>query len=122
MKEGDSTHTIFSQANNVNYIAPIATYTHKDGICVIGGSFYYGNAIPFLKDKYVFADFNGSLFSLAKNANGKWERQSLKIINRPSDPFLICSCNADENGELYVMGLLNTKTGFKGVIFKIVKG
>jgi hypothetical protein len=50
------------------------------------------------------------------------ERGSLKELNKPADPFLICSCNMDENNVIYVMGLLNTKTGFKGVVYKIVKG
>ena len=121
VKEGDSIHDSKMKINNALYTAPINTYTHKDGICIIGGSFYYGHAIPLLKNKYVFADFNGALFTLAKNEQGTSIRQSLKILNKPADPFLICSLNMDENNEPYVMGLLNTKTGYKGVVYKIVK-
>lgn len=120
-REGDSARSIYLQASNTKYASPINTYTHKDGICVIAGSFYYGNGIPFLKNKYVFADFNGILFTLSKNANYKWERQRLNIANKPSDPFLICSCNADESGELYLTGILNKKTKAEGAIYKIVK-
>ena len=69
----------------------------------------------------MFADFNGTLFTLTKNELGTSIRQPLKILNKPADPFLICSCNVDEDNELYVMGLLNTKTGFKGAVYKIVK-
>ncbi len=89
VKEGDSIHDNKMQINNALYTEPINTYTHKDGICIIGGSFYYGNAIPLLKNKYVFADFNGSLFTLAKNEQGTRIRQPLKILNKPADPFLI---------------------------------
>jgi len=69
----------------------------------------------------VFADFNGSLFTLAKNEQGTSIRQSLKISDKLADPFLICGLNMDENNEPYVMGLLNTKAGYKGVVYKIVK-
>ena len=74
-----------------------------------------------LKNKYVFADFNGSLFTLTKNVQGTSTRQPLKILNKPAEPFLICSFNVDEDNEPYIMGLLNTKTGYKGMVYKIVK-
>jgi hypothetical protein len=74
-----------------------------------------------LKDKYVFGDFNGSLFALVKTAAGKWERKVLKISNKGEELFLVCGFGTDENNELIVMGLLNTKTGQKGAIYKIVK-
>ncbi len=121
VKEGDSLHGSRIPVSNTVYIAPINTYTHKDGICVIGGNFYYGKAMPFLRNKYVFADFNGSLFTLTKNEQGTSTRQALKILNKPADPFLICSFNVDQDGEPFVMGMLNTKTGNKGVVYKIVK-
>lgn len=122
VKEGDSSFEKTDSNNKSTYTSPINTYTHKDGICIIGGSFYYGKEIPLLKNKYVFGDFNGSMFALNKNTGGKWIRQPLKIINKPMDPFLICGCNVDENNELFVMGYLNTKTGYKGAVYKSVKG
>lgn len=122
LKEGDSIYNNKMQVSNVSYIAPINTYTHKEGACVIGGNFYYGNGIPSLKDKYVFADFTGSLFTLLHNEQNIWVRQSIKILNKPQDPFLISSCDIGYDLEPYVMGFLNTKDGFKGVVYKIVKG
>lgn len=122
IKEGDSMHTKSDQINNALYTEPIAAYRHTDGICVIGGSFYYGKDIPDLENKYVFADFNGNLFSLAKGEEGKWTRDSLRIINKPADPLLISSFNIDDNDQFYVLGFLNKKKGFEGVIYKIVKG
>jgi glucose/arabinose dehydrogenase len=120
VKEGDS---IYSKSNDVkiSFTSPISTYSHKEGIAVIGGSFYHGNDLPFLKNKYVFADFNGNLFTLTKTTEGSWTRESLRILNKPSDPFLICSFNTDEDNNLYVTGLLNTNSGFKGVVYKIMK-
>ena len=88
---------------------------------IIGGKFYQGSEVPLLKDKYVFGDFNGSLFVLVKAESGKWERKILKVANKGEELFLVCGFGADESNELIVMGLLNTKTGQKGAIYKIVK-
>lgn len=121
VKEGDSSFLKSDSKSNSTYTSPIISYTHKDGICVIGGSFYYGKEIPALRNKYVFGDFNGSMFALMQNTQGNWIRQPLKIFNKPADPFLICGWNVDENNELFVMGLLNSQTGGKGAVYKIVK-
>ncbi|CAN5505483.1 PQQ-dependent sugar dehydrogenase [soil metagenome] len=119
--EGDSIFTNDKTADKKTFATPICEYTHKDGTCVIGGGFYLGKAFPFLHDKYVFADFTSGLFSLTNNAQGQWAKQALNIRNKPTDPFLICGINADENNELYVMGILNTMKGSHGVVYKIVK-
>ncbi|HNP24000.1 MAG TPA: PQQ-dependent sugar dehydrogenase [Panacibacter sp.] len=115
--EGDS--VLVKGTDTKNFTAPVDYYDHKVGICVIGGNFYYGKEIPALQGNYVFADYNGSLFKLFKNSNGNWQRQPLKIVNKPADPFLIISCDLDQHNELYVVGVLNTKTGLKGVVYKI---
>ncbi|HRI19533.1 MAG TPA: PQQ-dependent sugar dehydrogenase [Panacibacter sp.] len=122
VKEGDTTFKSKEPFNDALYTSPINTYSHDVGVCAIGGSFYYGTAIPSLKNKYVFADFNGNIFTLTDDEQHKWLRQPVKIINSPKDPFLITSYNIDENNEPYVMGVLNAKDGLKGVVYKIVKG
>lgn len=120
IKEGDSLVVSNSKADINSFTAPVNSYSHKVGICIIGGNFYYGDSIPLLKNKYIFADFGGSIFTLAKNPQGIWTRQAVKILNKPSDPFLIFSCNTDDYNGLYVMGALNTDKGYKGVVYKIV--
>lgn len=121
IKEGNGKGDRSDSTNTSIFTSPICAYSRETGICIIGGSFYYGEEIPTLKNKYVFADFNGSLHSLVKSDAGSWSRQPLKLMNNPEDPFLICGFNADENNILYVMGMLNTKTGTKGVVYKIKK-
>ncbi len=121
--EGDSSFGKNNSDSKTVFTSPIFTYTHKTGICVIGGGFYYGNEIPLLKNKYVFADWDGGVFALTKNKEGKWERQTLKILNKPQDPFFICGCSVDANNRLFVMGYItNKKNEQKGVIYKIAKG
>ncbi|MEO6289307.1 MAG: PQQ-dependent sugar dehydrogenase, partial [Ginsengibacter sp.] len=120
--EGDSLIVQNSGADPKSFTAPINTYTRETGICVIGGSFYYGDSIPSLRGKYVFADYVQKLFTLTKNEQGTWERQTVNVQNMPTDPFLIYSCNTDEYNELYLTGVINTASGFKGVVYKIIKG
>ena len=119
-REGDSSFEKNISNFQNGFTSPINTYTHKVGICVIGGSFYYGDKIPQLKNKYVFADWNGSMFSLLKNKSGSWERQPLKIVNKPLTPFFICGCSIDADQNLYVMGYLTDKENKeKGVVYKL---
>ena len=119
--EGDSIFKKGSWPGKTAYMPPINAYTHQEGICVIGGYFYHGKGIPFLQGKFVFGDYNGNMFALSRHESGQWERQKLNIGNKPAEPFLICDFDVDENNELYVMGLLNTKTSQKGAIYKIVQ-
>jgi glucose/arabinose dehydrogenase len=122
IKEGDSLAVKNTTADTASFIAPLNSYSHQDGICVIGGSMYYGNELPYLKDKYVFADLNGNLFSLTKNSSGNWSREQLKLLNPPADAFTIFSFDKDKHNELFVMGVLNTRSGSKGAIYKLVHG
>ena len=119
--EGDSVFRKDTFANTTALTKPINTYTHKTGICVIGGSYYYGNEIPSLKNKYIFGDFNGSLFALMKNAQGSWIRQPVKIMNKPAAPFLMFGCSIDKDNHVFIMGVLNAKAAAQGAIYKIVK-
>jgi glucose/arabinose dehydrogenase len=119
--EGDSVFQKDGINNKSSLTAPISTYGHKLGICVIGGGFYAGTQLHELKNKYVFGDFNGSLFALSKNDDGTWTRQPINILNKPTDPFLLCGCNMDKNKEVIVMGFLNTKSGSKGAMYRLVK-
>ncbi len=121
VSEGDSSFKNDGASGHPEFIAPIDDYVRTVGICVIGGDFYHGSGIPLLKDKYVFGDFNGSMFVLVKDEKGNWERKPVKISNKGEELFLICGFGVNEVNELIVMGLLNTKTGQKGAVYRILK-
>lgn len=120
--EGDSIYKTDPSQDNMVFTAPINANSHMEGICIIGGYNYNGKQIPHLKDKYLFGDFNGNLFSLTEEKDGRWTRQHLNIRNKPDGPFLICALGADENNELYVMGLTeNSETSPEGALYKITR-
>lgn len=122
LMEGDSVYQKSHQQGDTALVPPIDTYTHATGICVIGGNFYYGNEIPQLKNKYVFADWKDKLFALTKNKYGVWQRQPVMIVNHPAGSFFICGCSEDLKNKLYVMGYLVNESGEKGVIYEVIKG
>ncbi len=121
IEEGDSTFEKNNNDPDSLFVKPVYTYTHLTGICVIGGQFYYGKDLPELTNKYVFGDWKGSLFALAKNKSEKWNCRPLKIVNKPSLPFFVCGFFVDAANEFFVMGYLAGKGSMKGVIYKIVK-
>jgi hypothetical protein len=120
--EGDSVYEKNDQMHAAAFVPPVNTYSHKTGICVIGGNFYYGNEIPGLKNKYIFADWQNKLFALAKDKYGNWERQPVKMINSPAGSFFICGCNQDLKNQLFVMGYVVIDSSEKGAIYKVIKG
>jgi glucose/arabinose dehydrogenase len=101
--------------------APILTYGRKDGICVIGGTYYRGADIPFLQNKYVFADYNGTLYFLTQGAQGALTKQKITVQNKLADPFIITSCDMGPHNEIYLCGVVNTGKGTPGAVYKIVK-
>lgn len=121
VKEGDSSFEKNNSNSDTNFTSPIFEYNHKVGICVIGGDFYYGNEIPALKNKYVFADWKGGIFALSKNKDNKWESETLKIMNKPAEDFFICGCCINTANQIFVMGYLVGKKGEEGVIYKVEK-
>lgn len=119
-REGDSSFEKNNSITNAGFTSPIHTYTHQAGICVVGGCFYYGNEMPLLKNKYFFADYNGSLFALEKS-NDTWQRQPLGVTNTPEDSFFICGCSLDAANHLYVMGYIIRDKIKKGVVYRLEK-
>ena len=51
-------------------IDPVIAYSHEVGNSVIGGYFYDGDAVPVLRNRYVFADYSGKLFAASPPGAG----------------------------------------------------
>jgi len=117
-------------------IEPIIEYPQVEpdgrtnGIAVIGGFVYRGNAIPGLAGDYVFGDFStsfgaadGSFFAAQESPDGTWQRRELIIADRPSNRIdrFVLSLGQDGNGELYVLTTGNlAPTGRTGQVHRIV--
>jgi glucose/arabinose dehydrogenase len=83
-----------------NAVFPVAAYQHANGHCsVTGGYLYRGEAVPTLRNAYIYGDFcSGQMWSLYRSDRGQWESNLLLDTN-----FTISSFGVDEAGELYVI-------------------
>jgi glucose/arabinose dehydrogenase len=103
-------------------IDPIAEYDHDEGIAVVGGFVYRGDAIPQLRGRYVFGDFArsfaefGRLFFLDPA-----ERiREFRLVGQDSLGLKLDGFGQDADGELYVLGnTTGTPFGETGVVLRI---
>ncbi|SOD19492.1 PQQ-dependent sugar dehydrogenase [Nitrosomonas ureae] len=105
-----------------NFIDPVIQYDHDEGIAIIGGFVYRGNAIPALQGKYVFGDT-----ARTGNADGRIfysdgsEILELDLADRDQPGFWILGFGQDGDGELYVLGnTTGTPFGTTGAVYKLV--
>ena len=103
-------------------IDPIAEYDHDEGIAVVGGFVYRGDAIPQLKGRYVFGDFArsftefGRLFFL----NPANQIREFRIVGQESLGLKLDGFGQAADGELYVLGnTTGTPFGETGVVLRI---
>ncbi|ASZ11568.1 PQQ-dependent sugar dehydrogenase [Chitinophaga pendula] len=118
--EGYHDFKVPAGADKRKLIAPIDEYDHDLGISITGGYVYRGKALPALKGKYVYGDYNGKTWVLVQHGN-KWQREDLQLSGRPSQSLQILSWGEDEAGELYMLTSSSTSNGFVGAIYKLVK-
>lgn len=103
-------------------IDPIAEYDHSEGIAVVGGFVYRGEAIPQLRGRYVLGDFflpeilSGRLFYLEKSK----KLAEFDLGRRETLGMSLLGFGQDAAGELYVMAnLTGTPFGDTGVVLRI---
>jgi glucose/arabinose dehydrogenase len=103
-------------------IDPIAEYDHDEGIAVVGGFVYRGEAVPGLRGRFVFGDFArsftefGRLFFLS--AAGRI--REVRLVGQDSLGLKLDGFGQDAAGELYVLGnTTGTPFGDTGVVLRI---
>lgn len=84
-------------------IPPVAQYGRGQGFSTTGGFVYRGSAIPALHGRYVFGDFGGALWHIARNTT-----PTMTMPNGLSTGLSISSFGQDTDGELYVVDLGGT--------------
>ncbi|MEP6594745.1 MAG: PQQ-dependent sugar dehydrogenase [Ginsengibacter sp.] len=120
IKEGLHDFKVPARATKSNLIDPIYEYDHGKGVSITGGYIYRGKAIPGLQGKYVYGDYNGSMWLLTKTGN-KWVNSDLEVGNKPNENMQILSWGQDEAEELYMLVSFSSSSGGKGAVYKVVK-
>ena len=100
---------------NPDPIPPVAQYGRSQGFSTTGGYVYRGSAIPALRGRYVFGDFGGALWSIARDTT-----PTLSLGDGLSTGLAISSFGQDQNGELYIVHL--GSGGANGTLHRIVQG
>ena len=105
-----------------DFVDPIVQYDHDEGIAIIGGFVYRGNAIAALQGKYVFGDTaktgsgDGRLFYSDGN-----EILELDLTELDQPGFWVLGFGQDGDGELYVLGnTTGIPFGTTGAVYKLV--
>jgi uncharacterized repeat protein (TIGR03806 family) len=88
---------------NPSPIAPVAQYGRTQGFSTTGGFVYRGSAIPALHGRYVFGDFGGALWSIARDT-----APTLTLGDGLDTGLQISSFGQDTDGEMYVVHLGGT--------------
>jgi hypothetical protein len=100
-------------------IDPIAQYDHDEGVAVIGGFVYRGDATNVLAGRFLFGDFSrsgeGRLFYLD-------DIEAIKEFDVGALPFQILGFAQDADGEIYVLSSTagGAPFGTTGVVHRIV--
>jgi len=103
----EGTRTYDDSANTLPpsaFTPPVFEYDHSEGVSVIGGYVYRGNALPGLRGRYLYSDFgSGTVWALAWDGTQVTDNRVLATASGPS------SFGEDVDGELLVV------TRFQGI-------
>jgi glucose/arabinose dehydrogenase len=106
--EGDASYENPQKRPANEFIAPVATYDHRQGCSVTGGYVYRGKRVPALAGQYLYADFcSGTVWALPADGAGRRTGRRIATVPQPS------SFGEDDAGEVYV-------TSFDGGIYRLV--
>ena len=104
--------------NEIGSTDPLQQYDRDDGEKIIGGYAYQGGELPYLQDRYVFADAAGRLFHM----NGEGTVAEIDLLDREgSFGESVTGLARDSAGDIYVMSnASDTMTGQTGKIYKLL--
>lgn len=83
-----------------NYIPPVFSYSHRDGVSVTGGYVYRGGRNPAMRGRYICADFESRRLWAITQTN----RTLASIVELGRAPSRAVSFAQDPEGELYLVG------------------
>ena len=118
--EGELCYDPPENCNTKDLELPIYSYTHKDGVSIIGGYVYRGSKKSYYYGKYIFADWSGKLYCLTE-LNKVWSAIEIKIQNKDTFKWkYINSLGEDTKGNLYILTQEKSYPGSKGYLYKLL--
>jgi len=108
--EGTNAFNATCGTNAASAIPPVAQYGRAQGFSTTGGFVYRGSTIPALNGRYVFGDFGGALWSIARDTT-----PTVTLGAGLSTGLQISSFGQDTAGEIYIVDL-------GGTLHRLVQG
>lgn len=104
--EGTHTYSTTPPCNEPAYlatlVAPVAEYSHSQGVSVTGGYVYRGALFPALRGRYFYADFGtGRIWTLAR-LSGAAPSFTPPVLELENTGLNISAFGEDEAGEIYL--------------------
>lgn len=97
--EGTRCRTVAACAALPDAVVPVHTYGRDEGCAVIGGAFYAGDAIPWLRGAHLFGDYcEGTVWAARRDGESAWSVSEVAKAGRP-----LLSLGSDEDGEVYAL-------------------
>jgi len=91
-----------SRCDTAGLAIPQVSYSHIDGVAVIGGYVYRGAAIPEMTGRYFYSDYTGWIRTfIYRNGEITHHYDWTRAIDRPDTPAY--SFGVDGHGELYLL-------------------
>lgn len=106
-------------------VDPVISYPHTEvGVSLIAGYRYEGDAVPALRDKFMFGDLTGQVFATTPQDDDErpWSFERLKVSMGDSEPFReqVLGFGRDPDGEVYV--LTSQFSEGSGKVWKLAPG
>jgi glucose/arabinose dehydrogenase len=86
-------------------LAPVVQYRREAGISVTGGYVYYGSELAALRERYVFGDLNGRLWSIPRDTAATVEVTAADVSETN---LQLVSFAEDQDGEIYLVNYAGT--------------
>jgi glucose/arabinose dehydrogenase len=107
---------------------PVMSYTHAEGLAIVGGYVYRGSMSPALKGQFIFGDFSrdfgpsGRLFYTSTSGPDAFQLNEFFLLpNGAPLGQAVFGIGEDEQGELYLLASDNIgPNGTAGVIYRLV--
>jgi glucose/arabinose dehydrogenase len=88
-----------SPSAGMDFVMPVAEYSHSLGDAVIGGYVYRGENLPDWQGVYIYGDYgSGRVWGLLHLRDGSWQNELMFETGRS-----ISSFGVDETGEIYLV-------------------
>lgn len=121
--EGTRCHRRMQNCDRPDLLPPVHEYTHRDGASVTGGYVYRGTRIPWLRGRYVFADFvSGTIWALPHpdTPSHTDDAENPSKVDVLADTSRFFSAFAQgRDGELYIVDYGDMKGERPSTVFRL---